>query len=306
MWLQRPTYYLLKNRWQALALTLLISCIPFAGLLGILLAAFMTLVKGAFEGALFTIAATLGYLASFYLFNQHDSSALITWTAVSIGVLSNVLTWAFAVMLFRKTNWSALLQIAALLGVLAVSVIHLVYPDVANWWATQLEQIQQMAGALPQGATAVVPSDQREVINITKQYATGLVVAAILFNAILQLVVGRWWQTLIFAPGRLRNELQNIRLSSLAGILFMVSLGLLYWGNRVVLDMMPVLYLLVAVAGLSLVHYLFKLGHSSLTWFWLLLFYVVLIISTPVGIMLVAILALLDIWLDVRKRFKKV
>ncbi len=304
MWLKRFSYYLLGNRWQALLLTFVVSCIPFIGLLGILIAALMTLVKGIFEGALFTIAATLGYVLSFYVFSHHDGNVLVTWTAISIGVLSNVLTWFFAVMLFRKTSWGVLLQIAALSGVLIVSLVHLAYPDVANWWVLKLGELQQAADALSQGT--VMSGEQHDVINITKQYATGLIVAAILFNAMLQLVVGRWWQALIFSPGKLRNELQNIRLTPLAGVLFVVSIILLYWGNSVVLDMMPVLYLLFMIAGLSLVHYLFRLGHSSLTWFWLLLFYVVLVISMPVGVMLVAMFALLDIWLDVRRRFKRV
>jgi hypothetical protein len=45
-------------------------------------------------------------------------------------------------------------------------------------------------------------------------------------------------------------------LSTLAGILFLASLVLAYLGNKVVLDVMPIVYGLFAAAGLSLIHYL--------------------------------------------------
>jgi hypothetical protein len=203
------------------------------------------------------------------------------------------------------------------MGILAISVIHLIYPDVGNWWADQLQQAQHMAESLQKKiatTAAVAPSnkisplvasDAADVINVTKEYATGLITSAILCSALCQLILARWWQAAIFAPGRLRRELHSIRLSPLAGVLFIVSLVLFYLGNSVVLDIMPVLYMLFGAAGLSTIHYLFRLAYSSLTWFWMLLFYIALIISMPVGLMLITILALLDIWLDFRKRFKK-
>ena len=164
-----------------------------------------------------------------------------------------------------------------------------------------------MTSAL-KGATDAKPvsnESQIEAINLTKQYATGLMTAAVLFNALLQLAVARWWQSVLFSPGLLRKELHNIRLSQLAGVLFVASVAISYLGNSVISDIMPVLYALFATAGLSLIHYLFGLMKSPTVWFWLAFMYVTLIFSMPVSLMIVAVLGLSDIWLNIRNRFKQ-
>ena len=314
MWLQRFTNYVLAHRWQTVILSFVITFVPIIGIVGILIAALVTLSKSVVEGAVLTIAATLPYVISFYLAGSYNEAtpAIVVWAAVSVAVLSNVLTWVSAVMLRRQTSWSLILQVGALLGVLVVSVIHLADPAIADWWGGQLQayysQVQAVTGALKSsvpGTAAGSADSQVEMINVTKQYATGLMVAGILFNAILQLIVARWWQAIVFNPGSLRRELQRIRLSPLAGVLFIVSLVCSYLGNSVVSDIMPILYILFGAAGLSLVHYLFGLMGSNTRWFWILLFYIALIISLPTSVVLVAILALLDIWLNMRKRFSK-
>lgn len=324
--LQRFTHYLLNNRWQAIALTFLISFVPLLGVVGILIAALMTLMKGVVEGAIFMIAATIPCIISFYFSSHHDAPVfLLVWTAVSVTVISNILTWILAVLIYRKSSLSTILQVAALSGVLVISLVHLAYPNVSSWWGGQLKQLQMIVDTVsvdvlpndtvatmttsPNGSdkTAIVKSEKfSEMISMTKQYATGFLIAAILFNAMIQAIVARWWQSTLFSPGKLRRELHHIRLSQLAGVSFAVSIILFYFGNSVLLDIMPVLYLLFAGAGLSLIHYFFGLAPSKNTWFWMLLFYVAFVISMPVSIFLLAILALLDIWLDIRKRFKKV
>jgi hypothetical protein len=310
MWLHRFTKYLLTHRWQALVITFLTALIstfiPILGIISIAIAALMTLLKNAIEGAIFTAAATLPYfLAVFYT----PQIPLALWAGVGVAVVSNVLTYVFAIMLLRKTSWSQLIQIAALIGVFVVSVLHLIYPHLADWWGTQLQAYYAQA----KDALNLIASNSGdrkndqyllETINITKQYATGLMAAAILFNAVLQLIVARWWQAIVFVPGLLKMELHNIRLSQLAGILFILSIGLAYWGNSVVLDIMPILYLLFAMAGLSLIHFSFALMHSKTRLFWLAIVYLALIFSLPTSVFFIAMIGLLDIWFDLRHKLK--
>jgi hypothetical protein len=309
MRLQRLTNYLLQHRWLALLLTFITTFVPVFGVVGILFAALVTLRKGIVEGGIITLAATLPYVISYYVSgNQEGGALLMLWAAVGVAILSNILTWAFAVMLRRHASWSQILQVAALIGVLLISIIHLIYPDIADWWGGQLQSYYKQASALTgmlKNATTSSPDMQFESINFTKQYATGLMTAAVLFNGILQLIVARWWQALVFSPGLLRRELHGIRLSQLAGILFVFSLVLSYLGNSVVLDIMPVVYMLFGGAGLSLIHYVFGLIKSSTRWFWIWLMYVTLIFALPTSIVLVGLIALFDIWLDIRKRVKK-
>ncbi|OGT42258.1 MAG: hypothetical protein A3F42_05230 [Gammaproteobacteria bacterium RIFCSPHIGHO2_12_FULL_37_34] len=306
MWLQRFTNYILENRWQTIAFVFLSTFIPVFGMIGILIAALVTLRKSVVEGGILAIFATLPYVASFYFSEHYRTMApIVMWVAMSVAMLSNVLTWIFAVMLRQRSSWSQLLQIAALLGVLVISVVHLLYPNIAEWWGVQLQAYYNQALPGLWKSHVGSPELQIETINITKQYVTGAIVVGVLFNAILQLILARWWQTIFFHPGSLHKELQAIRLSRLAGILFAASLVLAYMGNSVVLDITPVLYVLFGAAGLSLIHYLFRLMQSKSAWFWLLVLYMILFLSIPASIVLVAILALFDIWLDIRSRFRK-
>jgi hypothetical protein len=293
------------------------SFIPIIGIIGTLAAALVTLVKGIGEGAALMFAATLPYILSFFMVGNHDVALpLAAWAAVGVAVLSNALTWAFAAMMFRKASWSTVLQVAALLGVLVISVIHLAYPDVSDWWGVQLQTYYEQAQAVTKqlkdataGTAVTVPTlgdTQVEAIQVTRHYATGLMTAAILFNAVMQLIVARWWQAMVFQPGSLRRELHGIRLSKLAGGLFILSLVLSYFGNSVISDIMPVLYLLFASAGLSLIHYLFGLMRSPMVWFWLTFMYISIIFALPISLWIVGILGLIDVWMDIRKKVGRV
>src|SRR3990167_9971244 len=134
MWFKRFTKSLLQYRALAFALAFVSTFIPVLGIAGILIATLVTLRKSVVEGALLTIVTTVPYFISFYLAGSHEATIpLVMWAAVGVAVISNVLTWIFAVMLKRQTPWSQILQIAALMGVLVVSVVHLAYPTVADW-----------------------------------------------------------------------------------------------------------------------------------------------------------------------------
>jgi len=309
---QRFTKYMLEHRLEAVLLTFGFTFIPVLGVLGILFAALVTLRKGPAEGAIVTVAATMPYVFSFML-ASHDPNALpiVLWTAVMVAVVSNILTWVFASMLAWQLSWSRILQIAALIGVLVISVIHLQFANIADWWSAQLtsyytQASKAMSEVLNETANGGPSDAQLESIKMTKYYISGMIGSAILLNAVLQLVVARWWQSILYAPGVLRRELHHIRLSKMAGILFMVGIILSYIGNNsVVLDIMPIAYLLFAGAGLSLIHFFFGKMVSPTRWFWISLLYVAIIFAMPLSVVIVAMMALFDVWFDLRKRFGK-
>jgi hypothetical protein len=308
------TNYLLKHRLVALTLTFVITFIPVIGVLGILFAGLVTIRKGILEGAIFTFAATLPYcILRVYMPSSEAITPAFIWLTIGVGALSNVLTWVFVVMMRRGMNWSAVLQVAALMGVLVISVVHLAYPNVSDWWADQLQFLNMQVQSSVNSVSSIknnmdpdaVKEAQQQAINSAKLIATGAVVGVTLLIAFMQVVLACWWNAIVFNRGSLQRGLHNIRLSGLAGVLFMLSLLFSYWGNTVVLDIMPILYLLFCAAGLSLLHYFFEMMTTPVVWFWLCLMYITLIFAVPASIVVVATIALLDIWLDLRKRFKK-
>ena len=330
------TNYLLRHRWQALILTFLITYIPVLGMASILIAALVTLCVGVLEGALFTVAATLPY-ALIFLLGPPGTISMIMLVTVMLAMTGNVLTWVFAVLLRRGWKWSALLQAAALFGVLVISVVHLAYPNVADWWGTQLtayynQTIKSIAAA---NATSFDSTGENpvEVINTVKSFMTGMIMVYVLFPSVVQAMVARWWQVSIVNHSRMSKELHYVHLTRMAGTLFLLSLIFYYLENSVVLDILPVLCLLFGAAGLSLVHYLCGLMEPSKGRFWLSTVYAALMYSLIVmamrplfatmNIMLPALLVmfavlilitsifafvslgLFDVWFDVRKKAHK-
>jgi len=307
------TQYLLSHRAIALLFTFIISFVPIVGIVGMMFAALVTLKKGIVEGLVYTVAATLPYFAARLIMPNTDMAPLFLWFAIMIGIISNILTWIFAAMMKRQANWSTILQVGALAGVLVVCVVHLAYPNVSDWWFTQLqsfnEQAHTVADAIKNKSEMDVENAveaQAQAMNTAKLIATGTIVGVTLLAGVWQLVLACWWNAIVYAPGSLRKSLHGIRLSKLAGVLFLASLVFSYLGNSVVLDIMPILYLLFCTAGLSLMHYFFAMIKTPVAWFWLLFAYAVLLIAMPVSIVAVSTLALIDSWMDLRKRFRRI
>lgn len=317
MWLQKLTNYLLSNRSTALLLTFGVSSLCllpggalFAGF-GMIFAAFVTLVRGAREGAIYTLAATIPYIIAALIFSESKDMLVLVLGAMSGVCAGNVLTWICASMLHRKSNWGQILQVQALLGVFIVSVVHLVYPDIVSWWTQRilasLTTFTQMLAA--NGWTDVVKMNGQlpDIALSVGQMATGFTVASVLAVNLMQLFIARWWQCRLFMPGYLAKELRNIRISRLAGIFFLLSFGLYYFGNAVISDIMPIIVLTLGVAGLSLMHYYFNfMPKTTSSTFIIVLIYTVIIVLNIYSMIFLASIGLTDIWIDFRRSIKQV
>ena len=299
MFLRRFTDFTLQSYLTAMLVAFLIAFIPVIGNISIVIAALVTLRKGIVAGALVTVAATLPFLLSYASFSADETE--MVKVAVAILIASNVLTWSFAGILRKYNFWNLTLEVAAVVGIVIVVAVHVIYPDIQTWWQSHL-------GAYLNKTTTLLGVDQDpeanaaqlEMLNTMKRYATGFVTASVLFNAMLQLILARWWQAALFNPGGLRKELYQIRLSYVAGILFILGLIGAYLGNDIVIDVMPILFLVFAAAGLSLLHNF----AASMSYGWILLGFVYLAIIGlfPMGIVIVAFIALADTILNIRKR----
>ena len=301
----------MQGRIYACATAFILAYIPIIGSVSVLIAGLVTLRKGAFEGALVFLAATVPYVLQYYNTTPVAVADInLAATAFIIFTISNSLMWFFASLLRRYSNWSFVLNGALLLGVIAIGVIHFLYPDIQDWWAQKLTEYFNKTASLMreiQPDAEIMPAIvQAQVVNTLKVYATGLLFASMLFNALLQLLIARWWQAIVFNPGELRKELLIIRLSYIAGLLFLIAYPLAFVRNAIAMDIIPVVYLIFSAAGLSILHCL--LAKKTRT-FGVVFLYVGLIgiILFPGGISLIALIfslvAFLDIGLNFRKRF---
>jgi MFS family permease len=291
--LRKFTDFILQGRVQAMSVAFILSYIPFLGTIGILIAGLVTLRKGFFDGMLVVGATSLPYLLNF----AANPSVMQAWL-VGLLLASYVLTGVFAFLLRHYGNWNVMLNVAIVIGIVVVGMVHVLVPDIQNQWVVMLnayvnKSIEMMQQDIPKETFA-------DAINIVKPYATGFVVMLLLLNTILQVVIARWWQAVIFNPGGLKKELYNIRLSYITGFMFVAGMVFSYLGNATALDIMPVFYGIYCAAGLSLLHKL--VSSTRLAMLWLFVIYLAIILVFPLSVMVIAVLALVDVSVDFRKR----
>ncbi len=307
MLLRRFTDFVLRSRLHAMGTAFVLSLFPlFGASLGVLIAAFITLRKGAFEGTLVLCMVIAPYLLS-YALSPNAAEPHLMMIATMTVIAINILTWLLALVLRRYGNWNWVVEVSILIGVGLVCVIHLAFPEVQSWWDAELTAYLSKTTAVfeqisPEG-TNVSGDVQANIANI-KQYITGIVIASIIFNALLQLIIARWWQAIIFNPGELQKELHKIRLSYVSALGFVIILVLAYLGNALSRDIMPIMVIAFCAAGLSLVHNL--LLSNNMAWIWLMLIYLGMLFVFPMGVVSIAMIGLLDSLFNLRQRFGKI
>jgi hypothetical protein len=303
MLLQRFTDIVLRNRWNAIAMAFGVAFIPLLGSVSILIAALVTLRKGAYEGSIVLCAATAPYLLT-YIAYPAASSAEVAMFVTIIMIASNILTWVFALPLRHYNNWGVTLELAIIIGLVFICILHFVYPGLAGWWALQLNAYFDRTIALMGDMAATNPAFSKDIqaqsVSYLKQFATGLIVASLFLNALLQLLVARIWQSRIFNPGGVRHELLEIRFSTAMAAIFIAGLIGAYLANPIILDIMPLLYAGFGAVGLSLIH--FFIAKTKRRWLWVGVIYIVIIGVFPLSLVIVALIGLLDTLLDFRKR----
>lgn len=298
-------HYLLKSRLNAGMWALFFGFMPLLGWVSSVIVGFVTLRQGPREGlwVLFwasvpeVVAAILGY-----------PEALI------FGFLAGgVYIWCMAIVLRNTVSWTYVLEATVLIALTGVLVTHLVVPDVVNWWAGQYHELlndtEQGLSTLAKLTGLTDPEDLQNFVQVMQQgnlikyismMTTGLVSAFILLANVINLVLARWWQAILFNPKGLRQELYGIRLGYLAIIGFLITVGLIFSGVNLAWDLMPVFVAVFLVAGLSLLHYIAAQITGGIIF--LGVFYLLTIILPPYFLAFIVITAVIDSLLNIRNR----
>ncbi len=282
--------FVMRDRMRAVLVALLFTAIPLFGWVADAIVALVTLRKGTREGALVLIWVILpGTVLGLMGYPQ----------VLFYGVLGGtVTTYLGAVLLRHYGSWAILLQVGAIVGIIAVVLVHILVPDIAQSWSKGFALYIQSMKSQPN--FPVQAQDIQKGADFLVKIATGLQVAVLLLGNLFSLLVARWAQALLYHPDGLRQELYNIRL----GVVAVAVLGLIVLGSMggvaAAIDSLPVILLIFVVAGLSLVHAFFAAINQKL---WLVVFYGLLVVLFPYMIGLLVILALLDSWWNLRRRF---
>lgn len=292
--------YLLKQRRNLIIAALVCALLPFAGLptfwFSILLLALVTLYKGGREGFWVLLWVVLPGLAWSFIGDASQIAGIIA--------LRVVVVWLLAAILRRTASWAIILQCAALLGVVSVISLHLVIPDVALWWIQELTVYWNSLA--PSFNLAIDVTKTQEFLQFASQFATGVLAVALLIMDLTLLLLARSWQAALFNPGGLAKELLQVRMSYTASALFLITALASCFGSALAMDVLPVMMLPFALAGLSVVHAQLKYKKPELKLPLLIGLYFALILFLPYMAILLSAVGVIDSGYDFRSLRTKI
>jgi len=134
----------------------------------------------------------------------------------------------------------------------------------------------------------------------------GVVAAGILLQLLFSLYLARWWQALLYNPGGFGAEFHQLRLYrlvALPGAIILILWLLPGVELAAAVNCLGALYLsLFLLQGLAVAHGVF--GGMKSPQRWLVVTYMMLFVFMPQMVLALAVIGLLDVWIDFRARFR--
>lgn len=264
--------------------------------------ALVTLRLGLQKG-LYILAATLlavAVMAQFQALDMH--SQLDLWHSVYLWVM----VWLAAAVLGNTASLALALQFLAVVAIAIMVLFFLVQDDPVAFWMPFLEVVRPY---LSQEALQLSQEDIQVMMERLASISAGSIMAYATLGTICSLLMGRAWQASLFNPGGLRKEFQELRFGRNVGIASLLIFAVMFISENlspsvalVFANITIVVGLIYVIVGLAVVHGLVAMranGH-----FWLIGVYALLILLGQVVAPMLLALALTDIWMDYRKRFK--
>lgn len=277
----------LKAMIVASSLALLSLMVPPVSVLSSAAVGLVTLRRGAKEGLYILgysslVTAILGYFAigSFQFAMLY---VMVLWLPI----------WLIAIVLRESRSLSLALQVATGVGILGVISFYLYETDPTVIWKAVLTQM------IPVDAPVV---ELQEKIDMLVHYMTGIISAGSVCGLLFGLFIARWWQANLFNPGGFKQEyllLQSTHKLSI-GSIAIVGVALSTSGiiSEIAWNSLILLFVLLAVIGTSVLHTV--CSKVKLERFVVPMLYITLFLI-PHALLLVALIGLIDPWLNLRK-----
>lgn len=225
-----------------------------------------------------------------------------------LGMVYAVMMWLPVLLLtevIRLQRSLAMALIGALiLAFVVLLAIYLMVDSPAHWW---LQLIQQQV--LPMIKQAGLDSQQmprgKHELEMIASVMTGTLLSFWLLSLCLTVIVSRWWQALAMnRPEAYREEFYQLRFGTLvAGIALLVIAGAFLaegWLDELLRNLSILMLIVFLFQGLSVMHQ--RLGRQKNARLWLVVMYVLLVLTMPYLLLAIALTGWLDNWLNIRGR----
>lgn len=278
----------------AAALALLSLAFPPASIVSSASVALVTLRRGAKEGLYVLVCACLAAaVLSIFLKIGYQFALLY-------GLVLWIPVWLISVVLREGRNLGVAIEMAVLLGVVAVVGFYLYQSQPAQIWGGVLAAMMQpMLEARPD-----VPVEEiKQSAQAFAHFMTGAIAAGSVYGLLFGLFLARWWQAALYNPGGFRAEFLAMKghaKLAMATILLLavaaLSSGIL---AEISWNMVLVLFVLYTFIGTAVLHANFAAMKGSR---FMVPFLYLTLVLIPHVMVIIAIVGLTDNWLNLRNK----
>lgn len=276
--------FIMRGRMQAALVALVGSLVPLLSPAAVSLVA---LSRGARDGLLVMLWGLLPLVIAYY-----GSGINPIITQASMAGLIVVLVSSETLRL--TVSWQNTLAVVLLLSSLSVLLLNLLFGSsvdaLEQTVADMFSQLQQQAGT---NELAFKPG---------RAFLLGVIAYVVALTTVISLVLGRWWQAMLYNPGGFREEFHRLRFDSRVGIALLAGVAVCYLSPDEYASWAGLVGLPLLLGGIALIHHtvaVYQIGAH-----WLAIFYVGLLMIGPLSLILVG-LGFLDSILNIRSRMTK-
>lgn len=275
----------------AASLAILGLVVPPAAWLSAAAIVLVTLVNGPKSGLIVSALSLVGAAIFAYLIFAAPQIAAV------FVLLAWLPAWVVASILRQTVSLALSLQSLTIFGLLAVAFIYALFPDFGEYWREPLDMmVQQLAEQSDEFSLQELRQTEDWVI----AFLPGLFVSSIMFGTMLSLILGRWWQAVLYNPGGFAKEFQSLDLGKVSALIAVaIMLLTLVFNSIVSVALVAVVSVLYSMQALSILHAVANIRKIKATWLmaiYLAMFFI------PQLLLLLIFAGIADPWLNIRQR----
>lgn len=269
--------FVMRGRLQATGVCVASAILPLMHWIGSAVVGLVLLRRGPAEGAMLLMWTSLP-LVAWYMVGGDASPLLVL---AGVGILSMVLR----VTVSWEVTLSSAVVVAAIAGLSYELLSATMLSMLVEWYLELLAAMDQ----------ALSEEDAKDVL-------VGFFAVGQAYAMIAAVLLARWWQSTLYNPGGFGKEFRALRLSPPLSIgLVAVIAACFAMGDPAFGRWIPLLTVPLVISAVAFVHWLIhdrQLGTN-----WVVAFYLVLFLMIQLLYPLLASVALLDSWINLRKKF---
>ena len=276
--------FIMRGRWQALAVAVLGSVLVFAAPISAAAIALVTMAQGTRYGSWVALWSLLPALLLGWVSGDYGTGFLLLSVFVGAMVLAQTLSLSLALL--------AIVPVSAIGGVLLLTLNSAFLEAMLSMLDTWIAAVQTEAPESGESLNAFRP---------TVTQVAGLMATGNALMASLSLLLGRYWQAVLFKPGAFGEEFRAFKLPSVLTALLVLAAMLGALNGSEAAAWSALAGIPVTLAGFALFHHIAKrqqLGGTFLTVGYVLW---IIVDGLKVGVLLAV---LLDAFLDLGRRAK--